>query len=107
MFSSKKIAVVSGILSGLVVTCAGVTQAYAGEHPGHCARTPQGNHTCVQKHGSDYTAKNGTHVVRQHKSCSTTSRHHAVWPENGLLDTGSTNLGGSVDCSNRLMLPKH
>ncbi|MEU1008485.1 hypothetical protein [Streptomyces sp. NPDC005890] len=49
MFSMKKIVAASGLLGGLALTCAGVTQAYAGVDPGTCTRDLLGSLTCTQR----------------------------------------------------------
>ncbi|MEU6772670.1 hypothetical protein [Streptomyces sp. NPDC046759] len=49
MFCKKKIAAVSGLIGGLVVTCAGVAQAHPAGVQGGCTRDLLGNVTCVQR----------------------------------------------------------
>ncbi|MGW1374640.1 hypothetical protein ACWD6P_10260 [Streptomyces sp. NPDC002446] len=106
MFSRKTIAAVSALLGGLALSCTGAVQAHASGAEGGCARHAMGESTCVSKRQIVYTTKGGKHVVRQHKSCSSDSRHHVVWPESGLLNNGSTSVGQVMDCSNRAPAPK-
>ncbi|MEV0369258.1 hypothetical protein AB0I10_05465 [Streptomyces sp. NPDC050636] len=106
MFSRKKIAVVSGLVGGLVLTCTGATQVYAAGSSGDCTRSALGNTTCIDEGQTSYTSKDGRHVVKQRQHCSSTARHRVVWPESGLLNRGNTETGPVVDCSNRVPLPK-
>ncbi len=48
MFSRKKIAAVSGLIGGLVMTCTGIAQAHAAGGPGTCSRDQEGTVTCSQ-----------------------------------------------------------
>ncbi|MEU9121284.1 hypothetical protein AB0C96_15765 [Streptomyces sp. NPDC048506] len=105
MFSRKTIATVSALLGSLAVTCAGASQAYAGEAWGDCTRGPQGDSSCIHKRQTTLTTKDGKRVLKQQQDCSSTARHHVVWPESGLLPSGGTQ-GPSVDCSNRAAMPK-
>ncbi|UQA95034.1 hypothetical protein [Streptomyces halobius] len=94
MFSRKRIAVVSGILSGLVVTCAGATQAYAEAASVNCGRNTRGIITCTQ---SGYTSDNTPYVVRQTQDCL--PLRPVKLPTDGVVNT-STLIGPSVSCSN-------
>ncbi|MFJ9420211.1 hypothetical protein ACIRPT_39585 [Streptomyces sp. NPDC101227] len=109
MFSRKKIAAVSGLLGGLAMTCAGVTQAYAGGSVSDCARSALGNRVCIHKGQHVYKSKNGSYVIKQSKDCTTISRQRLLWPEDALLNGArqSTKIGPAVSCSNRVHLPKH
>ncbi|MEU1704167.1 hypothetical protein ABZ478_02025 [Streptomyces sp. NPDC005706] len=49
MFSRMKIAAVAGLVGGLTVACAGVTQAFAASGPAPCASDLQGNVRCSQR----------------------------------------------------------
>ncbi|UQA95035.1 hypothetical protein [Streptomyces halobius] len=105
MFSQKKIAVVSGILGGLAMTCVGAGHAYAGGSQADCARGSMGS-TCIDENEVVYTSKKGDRVVKQHKNCSSNSRQRVVWPQSGLLSPGASKLGPVVNCSNHTPLPK-
>ncbi|MFD5711857.1 hypothetical protein OQI_19620 [Streptomyces pharetrae CZA14] len=48
MFSTRKAAAVSGLVGGLVLVCAGITQAHT-ENPGTCTRDALGNISCSQR----------------------------------------------------------
>ncbi|MFI9047565.1 hypothetical protein [Streptomyces sp. NPDC053427] len=97
MFSRKKIAAASGLLGGLVMICAGATQAYAGGSAGTCIRDTQGNITCMQRNNG-YTSDDGKYVVHQAQDCLATKP--LSWPADGLLNKGSTRIGPAVNCSN-------
>ncbi|MFB7506516.1 hypothetical protein [Streptomyces broussonetiae] len=49
MFSRRKIAAVSGLVGGIAVACAGITQAHAAATPGNCTRDLLGTITCTQR----------------------------------------------------------
>ncbi|MFE0187035.1 hypothetical protein [Streptomyces sp. NPDC059008] len=103
MFSRKKIAAVSVLLSGLAVTGAGATQAYAAATPSDCTRTAQGI-TCMHKSQSVYTNKDGKRIVRQTHECSSNSRHILVLPRIGVLNEApqTTRVGPVMSCSNKV-----
>lgn len=96
MLSRKKIAAVSGILGGLIVTCAGGTQAYAAEPPGTCAADIQGNITCVQRIVG-HTPEGEGFVVRQSRTCVPTQP--LTLPVIPILNNGRTRIGPEVTCS--------
>ncbi|MEV0369269.1 hypothetical protein AB0I10_05525 [Streptomyces sp. NPDC050636] len=104
MFSRKKIAAISGLLSGLAVTCAGVGvgQAYASEIHGSCTRDIQGNVTCPQQN-TGYKSDDGRVAIHQSQDCMA-SKPVAV-PASGLLNKGLTHIGPSVTCSNSAPAP--
>ncbi|WP_053922876.1 hypothetical protein [Streptomyces chattanoogensis] len=107
MFSRKKIAVVSGILSGLAVTFAGAAEAYAGGPSDDCTRDAQRNRICIHKSQSVHTGKDGRYSLKQTQHCSTASRNLLVWLEVSLLDNKIAKLGPAGDCSNTASAPKN
>lgn len=96
MFSRKKIAAVSGILGGLIVTCVGGTQAYAAGPPGTCGFDPQGNITCVQR-TVGHTPEGEGFIVRQSRTCVPTQP--LSLPVIPILNNGRTRIGPEVTCS--------
>ncbi|MFG2890730.1 hypothetical protein [Streptomyces sp. NPDC048248] len=102
MFSRKKIAAVTALLGGLAVTGAVAPQTQAAEAPGGCARDVQLNKVCAKKSETTYTTKDGKVVIKQKQSCSTDSRQRVAWPETGLVNKQSTEIGPQMDCSNKV-----
>jgi hypothetical protein len=96
MFSRKKIAAVSGLLGGLAVACAGVSQAYAAAGPGTCTPDGQGNITCIQRIVGKAPDGDG-YVVRQTQSCVPTQPMSL--PVVGLLNRGNMRIGPEVTCA--------
>lgn len=94
MFSRKKIAVVSGIVSGLVMTCVGVGQANAQGASGNCGQNAQGITTCMQ---GGYTEDGTPYVVRQTKDCL--PMKPLKLPTDGVVNTNML-VGPTVSCSN-------
>ncbi|AJT66994.1 hypothetical protein T261_5368 [Streptomyces lydicus] len=107
MFSRKKIAAVSALLGAAAVTCAGATQAYAGDSSGDCTRAVSGDRTCLYKGQAVHRSKDGKIIIKQRKSCSTVARDRVLWPELGFLGSGATKAGPIVHCSNTVRLPQH
>ncbi|MFB7241344.1 hypothetical protein CW362_17265 [Streptomyces populi] len=101
MFTSQKIAAVSGIVGSLAAICLGAGHAYADGGSSACKNTAQGGVVCVQKNETR-TDKDGEHTLRQEQSCSTADRPHVTVPG----DRGSSGTGSVVDCSNKAELPK-
>ena len=106
MFSRQKIATVTGIIGSIAVICAGAAHAQADEIPRGCKTNAAGEIICVHKTQTVHKDKRGTFVVNQTQSCSTTSRPRLVLPEDGMLNSGSTQVGPVMDCSNNAPLPK-
>jgi len=113
MFSRKKIAAVSGILGGLVVTCTGGAQAYAADTPASCGLDNQGTITCVQRVVGQ-TPEGDGFIVRQSQSCVPVQP--LTLPVIPLINSGRTRIGPEVTCApnsapesdpkdNRLELP--
>ncbi|MEU9184804.1 hypothetical protein AB0D14_09595 [Streptomyces sp. NPDC048484] len=96
MFSRKKIAAVSGILGGLVVTCTGGAQAYAADPPASCGLDKQGTITCVQRVVGK-TPEGEGFIVRQSQSCVPTQPLQL--PVIPLLNSGRTRIGPEVTCA--------
>ena len=106
MLSRQKIATVTGLIGSLAVIYVGAAQAHADESPGDCKSTVAGETTCVHKSEVVHKGKKGTYVVKQAQDCSTTYRPRLVLPEDGVLNTGSTDVGPVVECTNKSPLPK-
>ncbi|MFI6054472.1 hypothetical protein ACIBCO_30820 [Streptomyces violascens] len=96
MFSAKKIAAVSGLLGGLVVTCTGAAQAYAAEGAGMCSHDSQGSTTCIQRFVGS-TPEEGGYILRQAQGCVPTEP--LSLPVVGLLNRGNMQIGPEVTCS--------
>ncbi|MCX5421749.1 hypothetical protein [Streptomyces sp. NBC_00078] len=106
MVSRRKIATVSGLIGSLaVIYVGGAAQAHADGSPGDCKTTAVGETTCVHKTETVHKGKDGTYVAKQAQECSTIYRPRVVLPEDSM-DTGSTNVGPVVECSNTAPLPK-
>ncbi|MEU2621240.1 hypothetical protein ABZ642_24375 [Streptomyces sp. NPDC007157] len=105
MFTRQKIATVTGLVGSLAAICVGAGHAYADGHSGDCKTNAQGDTVCIRK-SEVHTDKDGTHIIKQAQNCETTDRPSAVYPEDGLLGSGSTSAGPEVDCSNTAELPK-
>ncbi|MFD3585053.1 hypothetical protein [Streptomyces sp. NPDC058683] len=105
MFTRQKIATVTGLVGSLAAICVGAGHAYADGHSSDCKTDAQGDTVCVRK-SEVHTDKDGTHIIRQTQDCSTTDRPSVVYPEDGLMASGSTEAGPVVDCSNTAELPK-
>ncbi|MFI6683137.1 hypothetical protein [Streptomyces sp. NPDC050485] len=95
MFSRKKIAAVSGLLGGLVVTCVGATQAYAAAGTGSCVSDHQGGMSCVQRIVGN--TADGDATLRQSQGCVPTEPLRL--PVVGLLNRGNMDIGPRVTCS--------
>ncbi|MBV7699296.1 hypothetical protein [Streptomyces sp. TRM70350] len=96
MFSTKKIAAVSGLLGGLAVTCTGVTQAYAAAGPGACTRDAEGNITCIQW-VTGHPAEGERAIAKQSQNCVPVQPLTLPAPF-ALLSRGSTKIGPEVTC---------
>ncbi|MFI6469510.1 hypothetical protein ACIBL5_04485 [Streptomyces sp. NPDC050516] len=94
MFSAKKIAAVSGLLGGLVVTCAGAAQAHAAAAP-VCTHTQEST-TCVQRIVGSAPEGEG-YILRQAQGCVPTEP--LSLPVVGLLNRGNMQIGPQVTCS--------
>ncbi|MFB7494543.1 hypothetical protein ACFC09_07510 [Streptomyces sp. NPDC056161] len=92
MFSAKKIAVVSGLLGGIAVACAGIAQAQAGAGPGTCTRDLQGNVSCSQR--IEGRIPEGGAVPHQ-ETCQPV--HRLTLP--AAMGSGTTRFGPEVTCS--------
>ncbi|WP_141311826.1 hypothetical protein [Streptomyces spinoverrucosus] len=97
MFSTKKIAAVSGLLGGLAVTCTGITQAYAAAGPGACTSDAEGNITCIQ--WVTGTPAEGDRFARQSQGCVPMQPWTLPSPLS-LLSRGTTKIGPEVTCLN-------
>ncbi|MFJ8313032.1 MULTISPECIES: hypothetical protein [unclassified Streptomyces] len=95
MLSRKKIAVVSGLLGGLAVACAGVTQVYAAAG-GTCTNDKHGSVTCVNRVVGS-TPEGDAYIVRQSEGCVPTQP--LTLPVAGLLNRGNMQIGPQVTCS--------
>ncbi|WP_229851981.1 hypothetical protein [Streptomyces albospinus] len=66
-----------------------------------------GDKSCVHRSATAFTTREGKHVViRQMQRCATASRQRLIWPENGLLSRGDTEIGPHMNCSNGFRLPR-
>ncbi|MGG2459542.1 hypothetical protein ACO0M4_06915 [Streptomyces sp. RGM 3693] len=100
MFSQKKIAAIVALMGGLTAASAIAPQAHA-EGGSHCSRGVAGERFCVHKHEAVYRTKDGDRlIIKQMQRCSTAARQRVVWPENGLLSRGTTEIGPHMNCSN-------
>ncbi|GAU68796.1 hypothetical protein SSP35_09_00390 [Streptomyces sp. NBRC 110611] len=99
MLTRKHLAVVTGIVGGLVVTFAGHAQASAGSPATNCVHDLTGSYTCFQRN-SNVASEHGKYTVQQSQDCAVTR----PLPEtvDGLLNTGSTAIGPSTSCSNHV-----
>ncbi|GAU66763.1 hypothetical protein SSP35_03_04110 [Streptomyces sp. NBRC 110611] len=103
MFSRKKITVVSLLLGGLALTCAGAPQAYAAGITGHCSHDAQGNRTCIYRLETIHTTKDGKRIVKHTRGCSSTSRNIVAWPSISVLSNQppqTRRVGPVMNCSN-------
>jgi hypothetical protein len=91
MLSRKKIAVVSGLVGGLAVTCAGVAQAYAVGGPGICTRDLQGNVSCIQRIQGELPEDG---VIPHQENCMPTQP--LTLP--AALGNGTMRIGPEVTC---------
>ncbi|MEV6111365.1 hypothetical protein AB0L59_02340 [Streptomyces sp. NPDC052109] len=105
MFTARKIATVSGLVGSLAAFCVGAGHAYADGPSDGCKNTEQGGTVCVHKNETR-TDKDGAHVLKQTLDCSTSDRPRVVFPERQMLDSESSGVGQTVDCSNTEKLPK-
>lgn len=106
MIGRQKIATVSGLLGALAVIYAGAAPAYADDEPkGECTITAQGDIVCVKKSEKFHKNKRG-YVIKQKQDCQITERPRVTFPEETLLNGGSTQSGPVVECSNSAKLPK-
>ncbi|MQY32406.1 hypothetical protein SRB17_03540 [Streptomyces sp. RB17] len=105
MFTRQKIATLSGLVGSLAVVCAGAAVAHADGPRGDCRSTATGDTVCVRK-SETRTDDHGRHAIRQTQDCSTIDRSRVVFPDDDLLDGGTTKVGPTVDCSNHVKLPK-
>ncbi|MET7732365.1 hypothetical protein ABZT02_13460 [Streptomyces sp. NPDC005402] len=102
MFTSQKIAAVSGLVTSLAAICLGAPYAYADD--GDCATTAQGDTVCIRK-SETHIDKDDAHIVKQAQECSTADQPHVVDWQDHMLDGGSASVGPVVDCSNTTTLP--
>ncbi|MER6569240.1 hypothetical protein ABT288_24420 [Streptomyces sp. NPDC001093] len=93
MFSTKKIAAVSGLIGGLAVACAGVAQAHTVRGPGTCTRDILGNVTCIQRIEGEIP-ENGQ--IPHYDNCLPTQPFTVP----AALGGGSMKIGPQVTCSN-------
>jgi len=93
MFTTKKIAAVSGLIGGLAVACAGVAQAHTVRGPGTCTRDILGNVTCVQRIEGEIP-ENGQ--IPHYDNCLPTQPFTVP----AALGGGSMQIGPQVTCSN-------
>ncbi|MGX1474824.1 UNVERIFIED_CONTAM: hypothetical protein RKD50_003632 [Streptomyces canus] len=103
MFTPQKIAVVSGLVTGLAAICLGAPYAYADD--GNCATTAQGDTICIRKSETQID-KDNAHIVEQKQDCSTADQPHVVDWQDKMLEGGATSVGPVVECSNNAPLPK-
>ncbi|MGW3359101.1 hypothetical protein ACWDFL_27385 [Streptomyces bungoensis] len=95
MVSRKKMAVVSGLLGGLAVTCAGVAQAHAAAGPGTCTRDLLGNVTCVQRITGETPPGDGFTAPR----AQTCLPSEPLTLPTSPLSGGTTQIGPKVTCT--------
>ncbi|MFF3919109.1 hypothetical protein ACFYZB_37800 [Streptomyces sp. NPDC001852] len=93
MFSTKKIAAVSGLIGGLAVTCAGVAQAHTAAGPGTCTRDILGNVSCVQRIQGEIPEDG---QIPHYENCLPTQPFSVP----AALGGGSMKIGPQVTCSN-------
>ncbi|WP_225822744.1 hypothetical protein [Streptomyces naphthomycinicus] len=105
MFTSQRIATVSGLVGSLAAICLGAGHAYAEAGPADCRTTAQGDVVCIRKTETRLD-KDGTHVLKQEQDCSAVDRPRGLVPDDRLTDGGSVSVGPVVDCSNTAELPK-
>ncbi|MEU6666367.1 hypothetical protein [Streptomyces sp. NPDC046727] len=92
MFNMKKIAAVSGLVGGLVVTGAGIAQAQVGRAPGTCTRDLLGSITCTQ-HFKGRIPEDG--AVPHQETCMPVEP--ATLP--AALGNGRVRMGPEVTCN--------
>ncbi|MDX2592859.1 MULTISPECIES: hypothetical protein [Streptomyces] len=92
MFSTKKIAAISGLVGGLVVASTGLAHAYAAANPGTCTRDLLGSVTCTQRITGEIP-ENG--VIPHQENCM------PVQPLTlpAALGNGTTRIGPKVSCT--------
>ncbi|KUN83349.1 hypothetical protein AQJ66_19120 [Streptomyces bungoensis] len=95
MVSRKKMAVVSGLLGGLVATCAGAAQAHAAAGPGTCTRDLLGNVTCVQRITGEMPPGDGFTAPRVQTCLPTEPLTLPTSP----MSNGTTQIGPKVTCA--------
>ncbi|MFF4603899.1 hypothetical protein ACFY12_14350 [Streptomyces sp. NPDC001339] len=109
MFSRKKITVVSLLVGGLALTCAGAPQAYAAGIAGHCTHDAQGNRTCIYRLETIHTTKDGKRTVQHTQGCSSTSRNIVAWPSISVLSNQPPQhrrVGPVMNCSSSAAPPR-
>jgi hypothetical protein len=105
MFTRQKIATVSGLVGSLAVICVGAAYAHADEPRSECKNTVLGDTICIRK-SETRDDKHGTRAIKQERDCSVSDRPRVVFPDDDLLAGGSKNVGPTVECSNKMYLPK-
>lgn len=110
MLFSQKTAAAAAFVGSLAAICLGATHAYAEGDSGDCPTTVQEDVICVEK-SDTYIEKDGTHVIKQDRQCSTTDRPHVVSQQDQLLGDGPAKegpvkQGPVVECSNTAKLPE-
>ncbi|WP_251093462.1 hypothetical protein [Streptomyces sp. Caat 7-52] len=93
MISGKKIAAVSGLVGGLVMTCAGITHANTGSGPGTCVSDLLGGFSCTQRIEGE-VPEDG--FVPHQENCKPVQPVTIPAPLGG---TGVTRLGPEVTCN--------
>ncbi|MFF8949203.1 hypothetical protein ACF09I_10560 [Streptomyces sp. NPDC014940] len=91
MFSRMKFAAVAGLVGGLTVVCAGVTQTFAAGGPTPCAHDLQGNVSCSQRIKGE-VPEGGT--IPHQETCVPVQPLRLP-----ALGAGVTRIGPEVTCS--------
>ncbi|MEV6760716.1 hypothetical protein AB0N16_08700 [Streptomyces sp. NPDC051105] len=92
MFNRKKIAALSVLLGGLVVSGTGIAQAYAVSGPGACTRDVLGNLSCTQRFKGEVPEGE----LPPHQDTCQTVQPLTV---PAVLGNGRARLGPEVTCS--------
>jgi hypothetical protein len=92
MFNRRKIAALSALTGGLLMTCVGFAQAQAAADPGSCTRDLLGGFTCTQRI-SGVIPEDG--VIPHQETC--TQVQPVTLP--AALGNGRARLGPEVTCA--------
>ncbi|WP_328782602.1 hypothetical protein OIE52_19750 [Streptomyces canus] len=92
MFNRRKIAALSVLTGGILMTCVGITQAHAAAGPGTCTRDPLGGFTCTQRIVG-VIPEDG--VIPHQETCTQVQRV----PMPATLGNGRARLGPEVTCA--------
>ncbi|MFI6434811.1 hypothetical protein [Streptomyces sp. NPDC050759] len=92
MFNRRKIAALSVLTGGILMTCAGITQAHAAAGPGACTRDLLGGFSCSQQI-EGVIPEDG--VIPHYETCTQTQP--LTLP--AALGNGRARLGTQVTCA--------